>query len=123
MDNNALDQLVERFVKEAETIGLYMRDLAIATPDPDVAAKTGMEKEKMIDAIKEGDAFMLMATFIVGDLAWTDRVLYPERFKEEQEFKVAAPDLIEIERQRMIDDIIAGRDPFAPDDENDVEPE
>jgi hypothetical protein len=110
-----LDALVQTFVKEAESIGLYLRDIGIATPSQESAAMTGMEHDRIEDAIKEGHEFVIMASFVVGDVAWTDATLYPEKVAEEREFKKIVPDEREIVRQKLIDDLKAGRDPFSED--------
>jgi hypothetical protein len=98
----ALTKLVTEIAESFEDLGLYMFHHGIATNDEDLVSPDGMPvedapakdfREKLI----AGDSsWTISAAFHVGDVAWTDRVLYPETFETEVAFQEQMPTEVEV---------------------------
>lgn len=110
-----IEELLEQLHTEAQQIGLYMRDAVMHTSNEDLARETSMDRDKILERIKGGsDEFVLMAQFLIGDLAWTDRILNPEEHAITKEFRNIVPDRVADRREEIIKQL---RDEKKKDDE------
>lgn len=122
--NKVIETVKERF----EKIGLYVVDVNVATNDQDALASVhghdhsdnseeGSVKDDFRKKMADGETMWVMqAEFNIGDQAFSDRVLNPEKYVEDTEFALAVPSEIEILRERMRREGLAA---FEPDDEVD----
>ncbi len=53
------------------------------------------------ELMEQGEEFFIRASFRLGDVAWSDRVLYPDRFEQEQQFEKIAPTEEEVMLERI----------------------
>ncbi len=113
-DNDNLAELAERLKVKAEKLGLYLQDATIATPDPDAAAQVA--PESIIQGIKDGKPFMLMTTFVIGDLAYSKRVQDPEQHEIDKQVQVMMPTAAELLKEKMQRRMAEGKSIFDEDD-------
>ena len=106
------NEMAMELVEALEKKGLFSLFVAIGG-HPE--SEEGLEKinelnesgGEAIDLVGSDDvSFVLTATFSVGEVALSDRVIYPERFKEEREFLSIMPLEEEIGLQEMIAEIM-----------------
>ena len=90
---------IEKFGDEARKVGLYLENMA------------GMQHAHSED---EEPQTIVAATFIVGEQAFSDRVLNPEKHEEDKTFRTltAGADPFDELRERMKKNIEEGKDPF-----------
>lgn len=55
----------------------------------------------MRSLIEDGEVFVIRGVFRVGNLAWSDRVLRPERFEADKAFERAAPTELELDLEKI----------------------
>lgn len=97
-----MEKLLTELEKEAAKVGLYMREVSVGTPDQSVVAEgEQINSEKVIQALKDGKEFVVVATFSVGDLAWSDRILNPEDYEVKKEFKKIVPNINELREDAL----------------------
>lgn len=118
-------QVTARVVEAFEKVGLYCWShphlSALPRSEEDVAY---LEEEGTdpVNAMKEGRAdFFLAMTFQVGDVAWSDRVLNPEKFKQDQEFRALMPSEVELSKSEAVAVFLNWDDDDDLDDEDDDE--
>lgn len=88
--------LVEELGETLQKSGLYLENVEIGTnktefldEEGDTMAVSDIDIRK---ELLEGDAqFVVTATFTIGDLAFSDRVLNPEAFAAKKEFDAIVP--------------------------------
>lgn len=111
-----INKVGEDIKSNFEKLGLYMIDFQVATSDADAVSEDGEEKEDFRKKLADGESvWMLQTTFTIGSQAFTDRVLNPEKDKEDTEFQVIMPTEIEMIRERMREKGLAA---FEPDEED-----
>lgn len=92
----ALEQLAQRVQAEAEKLGLYAEDIRIGRAGMPGDEETG-----------PSGPMVLVAHFMVGELAWADRVQNPEKVETDKAFKTMVVDLEEQEfeetRRRLLE--------------------
>lgn len=96
-----IDRAVEELRRRAEKIGLYMQDAAIATTSEEMAAHAAANSSSIRDAIEAGAEFLIMGVFLVGDQAFSKRVIDPEQHEFDKEAQVLLPDPAEELRKRL----------------------
>lgn len=113
-------KIVEDLGKRMEKIGLYMRDVMLATSEMDEEMSSKMGDSAAVKAmIESGEAkFAIMAVFTIGDLAFSDRIQHPELYKEETEFRKIMPSEAELKAEFIRNRIKQGKPLFAADDED-----
>lgn len=91
-------------VKEAlDEMGLYM-----------IAATVQSDSEKIengtdaLSMMEDGIDFVLHAQFELGEVAFLDRVLDPEKHQQDKEFELIAPSEEEVMLQRILDEARSG---------------
>lgn len=99
--SEALSNLIDALREDLEEIGLYGETVAVfgdqSLDDLDEDVEPDIKK-----MIQDDDAqFIVAMTVGIGDVAWTDRVLTPEKFEKEQEFQKAMPDEAEIVKEQL----------------------
>jgi hypothetical protein len=101
--NKVIEDIRGRFDK----LGLYLVDVNVATNDEDMMSDDsdeGQVKEDFRKKLANGEAvWVVQATFTIGKQAFTDRVLNPEQFKEDTEFRTIMPTEVELVRDRYSD--------------------
>ena len=110
-DADPFSELWESLRKSTERFGLYARDFAIGSPSHG-APEPDMTGDKMIQAIKDGEQYIVMASFVVGDLAWDEKVQDPAAFEEKQEFRKIVPDVAADIKAQLEEKLRNGEDPF-----------
>lgn len=107
-------QLIEALKARAEKIGLYMEQVAVASPtaaaDPEIAAKIEAEAslKEMLDS---GEVSLVMfATFRPGDVAFSERVINEAKYRADEEFGSIAPTSKEMKYDRIVDRLAATDD-------------
>ncbi len=114
-----IDAMVEELRQRAEKLGLYMQDAMVATRDDELAARASQSNMSIRDAIEGGAEFLVMAAFMIGDQAFSTRVLNPEQYEINKEAQVILPDAAtELKRRLEEGGPMFGGD--APLDEDDV---
>lgn len=102
-------QLVTEITERLEKIGLYtVNHGGGVMPTSEEAAAELMENppEDPRQAMEEGKAkIFLTFTCAVGEVAWSDRVLNPEKHKTDNEFRMMMPDEVEIQRDSILDEV------------------
>lgn len=91
-----LDNLKESF----EDIGLYLLECGVATTD-DEALKDDSSKDFRDKLVTGESKWLISATFQLGDVAFSDRVLNPDKFKEDQTFREMMPSEADLIRDRI----------------------
>lgn len=87
----AVHRLVDSIKEELEGIGLYLQDVTIAS-DREVEGQEEGVTPDLRALMENGEAqFVVVATFALNEMAFSDRVLNPEDFKEETNFKTIMP--------------------------------
>lgn len=114
-DNAEVDNLIETIKKEAAHLGLHMKDVMIASDadmsDPQVAAQLeGKSMKEILDDPDSEVGYAVMIYFLVGDLAFSDRVQNPEAFDEKQQFDMIVPSERELLKDKVVDKIAKLRD-------------
>lgn len=114
-DNTEIDNLIETIKKEAAHLGLHMKDVMIAsdadTSDPQVAAQLeGKSIKEILDDPNAEVGYAVMIYFLIGDLAFSDRVQHPEDFDTDQQFKLIMPTENELLKDKVVDKIAKLRD-------------
>jgi hypothetical protein len=115
-----MNKVIEDFKSKFEKLGLYMVDVNVASSDEEIndADEDGNIKD-FRKKLADGESMMvLMGTFTIGDVAFSDRVLDPEKEKADTEFAVAVPEEWEIEVARIKRLGLAAFEPDA-DEESD----
>lgn len=92
-----IEKLVQDLGKTLEKSGLYLESIEFGTSnmeifegeDGDTISPSEIDiRQKMID----GEAqFVVTASFSIGEIAFSDRVLNPEKYDEDKRFKAIVP--------------------------------
>lgn len=91
--SDEIDELVQKLRDTTEKIGLYMHGATVQSSAEPEVLQSELAQGKTIRDLIEGESvdFLIRATFNVGEVAWSDRVLDPERAVADFDFRVAAP--------------------------------
>lgn len=112
-------QVTARVVEAFEKVGLYCWQQPHLSALPRSEEDAALLEEEGIDpisAMKDGRAdFFLALSFQVGDVAWSDRVLNPEKHKQDQEFRALMPSELELSKSEAAEVFLNWDD----DDEDD----
>lgn len=93
--------IIKTMEDETRKFGLYLENAAIGTSDgsgPEVLDDP--DKIKKILLSDEEDVFV-MATFAIGDVAWSKRVQDPEQDKIDDQARTILPDPVEALKEKM----------------------
>lgn len=97
-----ISQLVKRVHEAMEDLGLYSLNYSIGTSDPSLVSDEGSMTHDVRELIESGNAsFVLSATFRLNEMAWTDRILHPEKFDLDKQFRKMMPSDAEMEVERL----------------------
>ena len=99
--NDRMHTLMESIEKDFSEIGLYYLGSQIMASDSvhaDVEGPDDLEKA----LVDNPGGFMLGCKFDIGDRAFTDRVLNPEAYDEDVQFKMIVPSEAELLTDRLI---------------------
>ena len=118
------NQLVDDLQSKCEKIGLYMQHSSILTDNASLES-IGDDDPESVDVnqlMEDGEAsFALSTVFSLGDLAFDDRIVDPEGFEADQQFKAIAPE-DDIKKDNFLGDVASWMDElgdFDEDDDND----
>lgn len=95
--------LLNEVREKLDEMGLYMIAATVQS-DADRVEEDGDAMSLMEDGVE----FVLRTQFQVGEIAFSDRILYPEKFQQEKEFDLAAPSEEEVMMQRILDEARSG---------------
>ena len=106
-----ISKLVERVHEAMEDLGLYSTHYSIGTSDPDLISEEGEMDHDVRKLIEDGDAsFVLSAIFRVNEMAWSNRILHPEEFDLDRQFRKMMPSQAEMEVVKMKNKLEGGED-------------
>lgn len=100
-DHDNISELADRLKEKAEKLGLYMQDVTVATPDEGAAMEAHTTPDSIIQAIQNGTKFVLLTTFVIGDLAFSKRVQNPEADEIDKQVAVLLPTEAELLKEKM----------------------
>ena len=115
-EHDHLAELAARLREKTEDLGLYMQDATVATADPDAAMEAQVMPDSILTAIAEGKNFMLLTTFIIGDLAFSKRVQNPEQDAIDKQVQPMIPTDAELLKEKIQRRIAQGKSIFDEDD-------
>lgn len=115
-DHDHLAELSDRLKVSCEKIGLYMQDATIATGDPEAALEAQIAPDSIVKSIEDGKDFMLLTTFIIGDLAFSKRVQNPEQAEIDNTVQAMMPTDAELLKEKIQRRIAEGKSIFDEDD-------
>lgn len=117
---NQFETLVEELNDKCEKIGLYMQHSSILTDNASLESM-GDEDPEAVDVnqlMQDGEAsFAISAVYVLGDLAFDDRIADPDGFAAEQEFKAIAPE-DDMKKDSFLNDLAAWKEEFGVDDDD-----
>lgn len=117
-------KLVERVHEAMEDLGLYSLHYSIGTSDPDLITDEGEMDADVRKLIEDGDvSFVLSAWFRVNEMAWSNRILHPEEFDLDRQFRKMMPSEAEMEVVRMKGKLESSEDILAIFDEDEEDPD
>jgi hypothetical protein len=103
MDHEFLIPVIEDVEAAMSSIGIHMTAVDAAV-FPDEGEDEDFNDDEVPNLVKEGKVKIYMSTmFTVSDSAWSDRVLNPESYEIQKEFKRAAPTEFEVELESLKD--------------------
>lgn len=111
-----IQHIVSQLSSRCEKIGLYPASVAIVskdTVDPVLLAKLESDENGLKNALSNGEVQLAVyVSFRLGDVAFSDRVQFPERFETDKQFQAMVPtpqeEIADRIRAKMEDD-----DPLA----------
>ena len=118
-----INKLVEKTHEMMSDLGLYSMQYSIGTSNPDLIGEEGDMDADVRELIESGEAtFVLNGTYGVNEMAWTDRILHPDQFDLDKQFRTMMPSEAEMMLERLRDkasdgDFLAV---FDDDDEEEV---
>lgn len=110
-----IDALIESLTKRAEKSGLYLSNVTVAASDPEVAERIAQDPSLMAQMLRDGEQFLLVSSFTVGDIAWSDKVQNPDAAASDKEFRAMVTDAPLENFEQIKKDLQAGKPLF--DDE------
>lgn len=108
-----IEGMMEELRLRAEKLGLYMQDASIMTADADIAQRAAAHNVSIRDAMEAGAEFMAVGMFLIGDQAFSNRVLHPEQYEVDKQVQTMIPSEAEAmkeklaERMQNSDDILS----------------
>lgn len=91
-------EVVRSLTESCERMGLYPLTAMVQSSASQEDVQAGKSPRELME---QGEEFFVRATFRIGDVAWSDRILRPEQFAQEQEFEKIAPTEEEIMLERI----------------------
>lgn len=81
--------LIEGLTDDLEKIGIYIQNSNIMTDSDELAgSEVGEGDVDVLDLMNKGEAnFAIAAYALIGELAFDKRIVSPEEFESDQEFK------------------------------------
>lgn len=121
-DHSEIDVLMESIKKEAAHIGLHMKDVMIMsdadTSDPQIAELVNDKSMKeILDDPNADVGYAIMTYFLIGDMAFSERVQNPEKFDTDQQFKMLVPTDAELLKDKLVDKFSSLRDNIDSEDD------
>jgi hypothetical protein len=119
-----IEEMMEELRRRAEKLGLYMQDASIVTSDADVAKRAAAHNVTIRDAMEAGAEFMAIGVFIIGDQAFSNRVIHPEQYEVDKTVQTMLPTEAEAMKERLTeklsstDDILSIFDDDEGEDDN-----
>lgn len=116
MNTERFDALIEELSSSLEKIGLYPVHMTVvgqATSfEDDDADVSGDVREMLVNGEAE---FAVVGVWQLGDVAWSDRVLYPEQFDQDRQFQAMMPTEKELAVSAIEDALANGGDIYELD--------
>lgn len=91
-------EMMRTLTESCEQMGLYPLNALVQSSASQEDVQAGKSPRELME---DGEEFFIRATFRIGDVAWSDRILRPEQFAQEQEFERIAPTEEEIMLERI----------------------
>lgn len=121
-NKDRISQLVEKAHEAMSDLGLYSINYSIGTSNPDLVSEQGEMDHDVRELIESGEAsFVLNATYRLNDLAWSRRVLHPDEFDLDKQFRTMMPSADEMLVDRLKEKAAEGD--FLAVFDDDEEPE
>jgi hypothetical protein len=121
--NESLKHTLGEMENAARKIGLYVQDVHIAATDPEKGPAAMAEGDALRALVAdEDDDCLVMVAFVLGDVAFSKRVLDPEQDKIDDEVRQILPDPVEELKEKMRRAAEEGRSVFDAmnDDDDDL---
>lgn len=100
-DADRINALVEKVHEAMDDLGLYSLNYAVGTSNPDVSE---MDNPDIRSLIESGEAqFVLIGTYALNEMCWTERILDPDKFDERKQFLKMMPSESEILAAKLAD--------------------
>jgi len=122
-----INQLVEKTHTAMSELGLYSINYTIGTSNPDLVSEEGEMDHDVRELIESGEAsFVLNATYRLNEMAWSRRILHPDEFDLDKQFRTMMPSEAEMMVERLKEkaaegDFLAVFDDLEDDGDNDDE--
>lgn len=114
-----IEEMMEELRRRAEKLGLYMQDASIVTSDADIAQRAAAHNVTIRDAMEAGAEFMAIGVFIIGDQAFSNRVLHPEQYEVDKTVQTMLPTEAEMMKEKLTERMQSGDIMSIFDDEDD----
>ncbi len=122
VNRERIGTLVEKVHEVMEDLGLYSLGYQIGTNNPDLVSEEGDIDHDVRALIEDGEAsFVLSAAFRINDMAWSDRILDPDKFDTDRQFRRMMPSEDEMTAAHIKEQIAAGKDPFEDVEDEELE--
>ncbi len=92
--NEQVGQIIESVKNNFQKIGLYANDVQFAVSNPEALIREDDPNytPDMHKLIASGEAqFVASVRFDIGDVAWSDRILNPDKHNLDKEFEAIVP--------------------------------
>lgn len=104
--NKKFEKLIESIKEEAENIGFYLSGCSIASDSPEKIREAEEDGSDIIALLQNEEvSFAMFMEFDIGDRAFSDEVLNPEKVKTDKEFQMIVPDDYEIFKKTKLDSL------------------
>lgn len=98
---DAIHRLNVELEDKARPLGLYFDSMSVGSHDPEVMKRVTEDPAALNQAIKDGEEFVLMANFVIGDIAWATRTQDPEQHEFNKQAQVIMPDPAEEMKEKI----------------------
>lgn len=110
-------EVVEKLEEGLEKIGLYVQSTNIMTDSDELAGQDTDSDIDVLDLMNQGEAHFALAVYaLIGDLAFDQRIVNPDGFKTDQDFKALVPEE-DIQMQSMLESMASWRSELDTDND------
>lgn len=97
-----IGQLVDKIHEAMSDLGMYSMNYTIGTNNPDLVDETGEMDHDVRELIESGEAsFVLNGTYRLNEMVWSRRILYPDEFDLDKQFRTMMPSEAEMTAENL----------------------